>query len=248
LQKLGYRADAVADGEEVLNSLQSSAYDVILMDCRMPLLDGFETTRRIRQFEQALQPPLNSKAPIYIIALTANAMAGDREKCLAAGMNDYLTKPVRLMSLKAALARRAQCETRLFAAALPHQDQHQSAETSMDWPAATLVDLARLRDVNDDDPARIRQLVAIYLNQAGPLLIKLQAAVDAQLPEAVAEAAHKLIGSSISCGINALTQPLRELEKLGDAGNLDGAGTLLAEVNRTFPRIQAFLNEFLKNL
>ena len=111
LQKLGYRADAVADGTEVLEALQRIRYDVVFMDCQMPQLDGYETTRRIRQLEQKRATPFDWKTPIHIIAMTANAMEGDREKCLAAGMSDYLSKPVRQNELKAALDRRSEIQT-----------------------------------------------------------------------------------------------------------------------------------------
>jgi CheY-like chemotaxis protein len=95
LRKLGYRADAVADGMEVIKALETLPYDLVLMDCQMPEVDGYEATRQIRKM----------KMGIPIIALTANAMKGDRELCLEAGMNDYLSKPVKAAELSAALER-----------------------------------------------------------------------------------------------------------------------------------------------
>jgi two-component system, sensor histidine kinase and response regulator len=108
IQQLGYTAQAVADGLEVLKTLENVSYDIILMDCQMPELDGYETTRTIRKREQALDGSCPWKAPIYIIAMTAHAMQGEREKCLAAGMDDYLTKPVRTPDLKAVLEKHEQ--------------------------------------------------------------------------------------------------------------------------------------------
>jgi two-component system sensor histidine kinase/response regulator len=105
LRKHRYRADTVANGLEVLKALQLVSYDLILMDCQMPEMDGYEATRAIRQQEQSLEKPCPWKRPVYIIALTANAMQGDGEKCFAAGMDDYLSKPVRSSELKAALER-----------------------------------------------------------------------------------------------------------------------------------------------
>jgi CheY-like chemotaxis protein len=99
LQKLGYPADAVGDGAAALEALSRCRYDVVIMDCHMPELDGYETTRRIRQ-----RPSL---AQTYIIAMTANAMKGDREKCLEAGMDDYVSKPTRIADLERALERAA---------------------------------------------------------------------------------------------------------------------------------------------
>src|SRR4029077_21240215 len=105
LKKLNYTANAVADGLEVLRSLEQISYGIILMDCQMPEMDGCEATRAIRKREQSLERPCPWKSPVYIIAMTANAMQGDREKCLAVGMDDYLSKPVRTSELQAALER-----------------------------------------------------------------------------------------------------------------------------------------------
>jgi two-component system, sensor histidine kinase and response regulator len=98
-------AKAVANGLEVLRSLEQISYGIILMDCQMPEMDGYEATRAIRNREQALDGSCPWKSPVYIIAMTASAMQGDREKCLAMGMDDYLSKPVRPSELQAALER-----------------------------------------------------------------------------------------------------------------------------------------------
>ena len=111
-----------------------------------------------------------------------------------------------------------------------------------------LVDLDRLRDVTDDDPERIRRLVDIYLTQAVPLLAALQAAIETNSGDDLARAAHKLVGSSISCGMQAFTEPLRELERLGHAGDLIGTAALFDQVRQTFPRVRIFLDQFLQNL
>jgi CheY-like chemotaxis protein len=105
LEKLHYAAKAVRDGLEVLRSLEQISYHVIFMDCQMQEMDGYEATRAIRQREQNIESPCPWKSPIYIIAMTANAMAHDREKCLAVGIDDYLSKPVQASELQAALER-----------------------------------------------------------------------------------------------------------------------------------------------
>jgi len=97
LQKLGYAADLAANGMEVLDAMKRTAYDIIFMDCQMPELDGYETTRRIRA-EQRVHIP-------RIVAMTANAIRGEEERCLDAGMDDYLSKPVRIDELRAAIER-----------------------------------------------------------------------------------------------------------------------------------------------
>ena len=105
LNKLGCVADTVGDGSEVLAALQRIPYGLIFMDCQMPEMDGFEATRLIRKRELATGPACPWPSPVHIIALTAGAMQGDREKCLAGGMDDYISKPVRLAELQAALER-----------------------------------------------------------------------------------------------------------------------------------------------
>jgi two-component system, sensor histidine kinase and response regulator len=103
LRKLGYAAEIVTNGLAALQAFQSTPYDIILMDCQMPEMDGYDAAREIRKREQSSRQDGEWKFPVYIIAITANAMQGDRAKCLAAGMDDYLSKPIRLQQLEAAL-------------------------------------------------------------------------------------------------------------------------------------------------
>ena len=103
LKKLRCKANAVANGIEVLEAMQRISYDIILMDCNMPEMDGYEATQALREREKSLDNPCPWHAPVYIIAMTANAMLGEREKCLAVGMDDYLNKPVRTIDLQTVL-------------------------------------------------------------------------------------------------------------------------------------------------
>jgi PAS domain S-box-containing protein len=254
LRKLGYRADAVADGTEVLEALRRIRYDVVLMDCQMPRLDGYETTRRIRQLEQERTPPFDWKAPIHVIAITANAMEGDREKCLTAGMNDYLSKPVRKSELKIALERYTEIQPNGVAssAAKPEpaciQIETISARSAIPSPDVVLVDFDRLRDVTDDEPERMRHLIDLYFTQAAPVVESLSEAIRTNSGAEVARIAHKLVGSSTSCGVDAFTQPLRELERLGREGNLAGAQVLFDGIREKFPRVQRAFAQFVETL
>ncbi len=105
LKKLGCSVDVVANGLEALEALPRGNYDLVFMDCQMPEMDGYEATRAIRKRERDRARPCRWKAPVHVTAMTANAMQGDREKCLAAGMNDYVSKPMRLIELRIALER-----------------------------------------------------------------------------------------------------------------------------------------------
>ena len=104
-KKLGYSAHAVANGLEAVQALDDIPYDVIFMDCQMPEMDGYEATQCIRKREHEASTSGRLKSRVHIIAMTANAMQGDREKCLAAGMDDYVSKPVREADLRAVLDR-----------------------------------------------------------------------------------------------------------------------------------------------
>ena len=99
IRRLGYQVDIVANGQETIEALRLIPYDLVLMDCQMPEMDGFEATRLIRRAESKV---LNCRIPI--IAMTASAMKGDKERCLSAGMNDFIAKPVRMTELERMLA------------------------------------------------------------------------------------------------------------------------------------------------
>jgi two-component system, sensor histidine kinase and response regulator len=253
LRKLGYRAEAVADGTEVLEALKLIRYDVVLMDCQMPQLDGYETTRRIRQLEQKRTTPFDWKAPVHIIAMTANAMEGDREKCLNSGMNDYLSKPVRRNELKAALEQCCVMENRSNAGATkPQPDAAQPEAESAAHKASSaeepLLDFNQLREVADNEPATMRRLVGLYLTQAAPMLDELDVAIQTKATGDVARLAHKLVGSSVSCGVQAFTRPLRELERLGNKDDLAGANPLFDDLRHTFPRVKSAFDQFLETM
>ena len=210
LRKLGWMADAVANGREAVEALRRIPYDIVLMDCQMPEMDGYETTRRIRKREREESAPLGSR--VHIIAMTANALQGDREKCLAAGMDDYISKPVRAAELKLALEQwrlnRLGESTASLAEAerlTPNSVQH--------------IDLDRLRDAGNHDPQQIRDLIDLYLSEAETDLLALTPAIEADSHAQVARLAHRLFGASVTCGMVPLAAALRNLERTAHEGD-----------------------------
>lgn len=223
LQKLGYAADAVGNGLEALKAVDHIPYDVILMDCQMPEMDGYEATREIRRREQS--GSWKGRARTWIIALTADALPGTRAKCLAAGMDDHRTKPLRPADLREALSGRPGPAAQPVAA-----------------PEPGPVDLQRYAELGRELGDQRQELVDDYLEQAHGILENLEAAIGTSSLGEVERLAHKLVGSSAACGIQALVAPLREMEQSARAGNLsrERAKTLLVESKRQFQRVRQF--------
>jgi CheY-like chemotaxis protein len=237
LRKLGHSADAVANGLEVLESIQRIPYDVVLIDCQMPEMDGFEATGRIREREKREQ-----LEHLHIIALTAHAMAGDRQKCLDAGMDDYLSKPVRLQELQKALQR--YCSTH------PDHLANTAAQTPQPDVASEPppVDMERLDEAADGNQEQMRELVDLYLAQADEILSGLDTAIKTGATKDVERLAHKLAGASLACGMTGVANPLRELERQGKEGRLSDPEQPLASANRQLAATRRVLEERLRNL
>lgn len=222
LRKMGYRADVAGNGLEVLEAVARQPYDMVLMDVQMPELDGLETTRRIRR---DAAPGATS---LRIIAMTANAMQGDREACLAAGMDDYISKPIQVQELQAALERWGQPRP-IEPVAAPPVDS-----TVIDW--AVLDDLRALQDEGEPDFAQ--EMINLFLESAPLLIEALRGAIDAGDAAQLQRNAHTLKGSSASLGARRVSAVCLELEKLGRAGELAGASKWLAELEHEFNRVR----------
>ena len=216
LRQLGYRADCAANGLEVLDAVSRLPYDIILMDCQMPEMDGYDATRRIREM----------KLPIHIIALTANAMEGDREECEAAGMNDYVPKPVRPADLNAAIERWKCAEPAAFRA-------------SSQEPAIDAGQIATLRE--QSETGGIADLVESFADEGPRALDHIGAALrDGDAP-ALRFAAHTLKGICGNFGARHLCALAGDMELHARAGSLAEAAPLLNPVRREFLRVAAAL-------
>ncbi len=246
LARMGYRADVAGNGLEVLEALQRQSYDVILMDVQMPEMDGLETTRAIHKDVSTKQRP-------RIIAMTANAMQGDREECLAAGMDDYLTKPIQVKAMQDALERAGLEVKRREVPPQPlagssrevtpvSQDGTQPSGSS---PAIDPAVLAELRQFQGDgEPDILLELAEAFQSETPPLLEALHVAVREEQPEALKRAAHNLKGSSYNIGARTMAEICSSLESLGKQGTVRGADNLITKLEQEYRRVcQAFIAE-----
>ncbi len=232
LQKLGYQVTAVEHGRAALDAYLADpdGWDVILMDCQMPQMDGFEASRAIRQAEQSLG------RHVPIIAMTASALRGDREACLAAGMDDYISKPVRWSELSAALARWLGGAPPVAAGAVERVEPVESPPSGP-LDEATLRNLKRL--VPREHPSALIELVESFLGSTEARLPSLAAAIARGDSHEVAQLAHSLKGSTGSFGALRLAGMLGQLEALGRNGNLDDAARRLDEIVAEFEQVKA---------
>ena len=249
LQQMGYRADIANNGLEVLQAMERKPYDLIFMDVQMPELDGLEASRRIRQRQQQPSPPPNFARQVTIVAMTANAMQGDREKCLNAGMNDYIPKPVRPEALQAVLERVGSAVTAARPTTNPPAVPTSSPslpvsvvtdDTSAEKPAAPSVDLDRLLEFAGGNQDSFNELVSLYLKQTTQQLGQIAEAIRAGDAPTAASVAHSCAGASATCGMSAIVPILRQLEECGRAGDLALLPKLSLAACREFERIQNF--------
>ena len=232
LKRLGYRADVVANGLEVLEAIARQFYDVILMDVQMPEMDGLSATRQIREREKQL----SQKSPV-IIAMTANAMQGDKEICLEAGMNDYISKPIRVQELINALYQYESHYNR-NKEIIEHKEEIMTDSNSIS--PATLDQTAwneLLEIVSDGDNELLIELIDSYLEDAPELIKSIQEGIAKSEASLLQRAAHTLKSSSASLGAATLSEFCKQLELMGSNGEITQAklmvNDLLLEYQRT---------------
>ena len=227
LEKLGYPADLAVNGLEVLIALRKTEYGIILMDCQMPEMDGYEATRRIRADSELRQPS--------IIALTAHAMAGDSEKCLACGMDDYISKPVKLDDLAAKLARWESGHATESTADASLIAGHAVREEK---PAIDRERLDTLRSLDPDgDGAFYVSLLNTFLASAQADIDGIREALDRGEFKTMRDKAHSLKGSSRNVGADAIGETSQALEALAEAATKKGAEKLLKQLAHEFERV-----------
>jgi len=228
LNKLGYRADIANNGLEVLQALEQKAYDILFLDVQMPEMDGLEAARQICQRWPAEKRP-------RIIAMTGNALMGDREKCLQAGMDDYISKPVRIGDLQSALerwgaGRARKSDTSFFTRPKP-------------LPADQLLDEAMISELREMPPdngvSMLRELIDLFLDGVPQRLA--QIGENLNNAEQLAFQAHALKSMSLNMGAKRIVELARKLEESGRAGSVADAPALLKELESAFTQTKTHL-------
>ncbi|HSN00682.1 MAG TPA: ATP-binding protein [Rudaea sp.] len=256
LTLLGLSLAVAENGKEALEQLERDAFDVVLLDCQMPVMDGYTAVRILRQNESA-----KSSAHMPVIAMTANAMAGDREKCLRAGMDDYLSKPLNRALLEQTLRRwiptgatsRTPSAAPAVTANAPRRPSPAPAFTTpsppipaVTAPLGTALDADVVRDLLEVMGDEFTDLVHVYLEDTPKSIALLEKAANAADNQGLIAPAHSLKSTSANLGALGLSELAKRLEhgaRVGDLGN--EAPTLVAELARTFTRVHAELQTLL---
>jgi two-component system sensor histidine kinase/response regulator len=226
LRKLGYAADAVTNGLEAIEAVERSPYDAVLMDCRMPAMDGFQATEEIRRRE-------DSASRMPIIAMTADAMEGDRQKCLDAGMDDYVSKPVSFEALDAILRRW------VSSADVRTSPSPSSAEGPVEEERALdpmiISDLRQLQSRRGAEG--MPPLISVFLEEVASNLERLRRALELEEEEAIKERAHALAGTTASFGARRMGRLCGRLQTVASEGQFESARETMAEIDAEFDRV-----------
>ncbi len=228
LSKLGYSADAVSNGIEAIHAVDKMAYDLILMDCQMPEMDGYTATEEIRKIEA----PSKKRTPI--VAMTAHALKGDREKCLLAGMDDYISKPISIKALSDAL------EHWLNEGEVVSEQAYQS--NLMSTPESvtnhSIIDMNRIKDIFGDDSATINEFLRSFVHSTNELLKEVHQSIQDQDTTRAKELFHRLKGSSGNSGITPIYTFSKEAEEKVLQADWEAANKLYSEIEAIFQQLK----------
>ncbi len=252
LRNLGCKVDIAADGLQAIQRIEKFPYDIVFMDCEMPEMDGFEATAVIRG-----RP--DSKSQLPVIAVTAQAMQGDKERCLLAGMNDYISKPVKQEDFAAALKRWAGKNWEQKGEPQQHRPENEK-EASVDIPdsspspiASSLPDtssalsaevIARLRALEEaTEPFLVNQIFTSFLSDGAERIRGLRRSLDGSDAELLRKIAHAIRGASANVGAHHMADIARQLETLGRSSSMTGAMVLIEQIEAEFERIKVEVAE-----
>ncbi len=232
LRQLGYSADVAASGVEAIDAVRRKSYELVFMDVQMPEMDGLTATRLIRQLELPRRP--------RIVAMTAGAMEGDRERCLEAGMDGYISKPVRIEEIQRAVSEPG---------AAPSTPGAPVLEVAVASPEAPVIDLKLFGALRKLGAATggglVAELVGTFLAQVPGRISALEADVASGSVSSLRLHAHTLKGSAGQLGAARLAQLCQELEAVADSGSLDGAMPLLGALGAEVAKVRAALEKEL---
>lgn len=250
LEDLGCSVVLVDNGRQAVEAITQASldqlqggYDMTFMDCQMPELDGYQATQEIRDWE------LSATSRMPIIALTANAMAGDRERCLEAGMDDYLTKPFSQEALAAICSKWLSLEKKLSPQIAEDKTRqanaaHHSGVVRAKLDQSTLDNIRKLQRA--DGPDILAKIINLFLKNAPPMLEKIQEAISTGNAELLKGTAHSLKSSSGNLGATKLSELCKELEAMGRDKTLDNALTTLGVLEFEFEGVCAALQHELQ--
>ena len=231
LEKLGYHADAVANGQEAVKTLETVPYDLVLMDVQMPEMNGFEATRAIRDPQAKVLC-----RDIPIVAMTAHALKGDRDKCLEAGMNDYVSKPVTTSALQEVVER------------VLGNGREEKGVSPAPVPALPVpVNVQRLNDITDGDLAFEQELIESFLTDTERHVTDLESAVREEDDEALMLQAHAIKGASANAGAGRLEEIAVRLEGICIEEESEKAHKLLEDLRSEFQRVRQFLQAHVES-
>jgi len=228
LQRMGYRHEIVNNGREAVEAARRGDYDLILMDCHMPEMDGFEATAAIRANERG-------ERHVPVLAMTALVTRGDLSRCLESGMDDYLTKPMLPPTLEAKL------DQWLMGKKRPHPARQDAPAPKP--PDPPCLDRERLRSICPDDPRAQREIMDLFVSDTAMRLSLLDRAMAEGDAPNVRQLAHSIKGAAGNIGADPLHKLAYALEQYGAAGDLPGAGPALEQLRAELGRIRAFLRE-----
>jgi CheY-like chemotaxis protein/HPt (histidine-containing phosphotransfer) domain-containing protein len=224
LQKLGYIADVVDNGRRALEALARTNYDVVFMDCQMPELDGYEATRDLRAIE-------GDSRHTWIVAMTANSLEGDREKCLKAGMDDYVSKPVKPENLQSAINRFTGLR------AVEQDNQGIGSIGVIDHKI-----LAGFREMEvDGEESILGKLIDVFVENTPRVIEDARAALATGMSPRLERAAHTLKGSCSNFGAERMRLVCEELEICAREGNLEDSADLINDVESEFELVRIAL-------
>ena len=235
VQLLGHHSEFAENGQEGLDKLAQNDYDIVLMDCQMPVMDGYQATRTLRQRE-------GTDRHTIVIGMTAYAMQGDREKCLAAGMDDYLSKPVMVKNLAPVLERwAAVVKGDSYVEKSKKSETTITIEPSID-PSVNLVDWVRLKEISEGDPAFQLELVQGFIKEGATFIAEAKQALVDRDWVIVANKAHQIKGASSSVAVQIMPEVADQLRHQALLKSPEGAGKLITQLEQIIEQLRGHID------